>query len=342
MLNGGKPEQIFAERLAETIRDAHDVLDVGTSQRFAKELRRYEQWFAGKRYVAAGYEPSQTYWAYDATASTKTSSSSASTAIRYRRHACNWACRATSAIFRDDPSPSAGLHARECRLNAPRLLLVSHGSERHAAAATRWARCGGLSAARQAPVSCICSRQVRVTTHGFVRNIPSLFCRAPQLVAQWPRLCAVVRWVGRPCGLPLEHVYKEPIFRLPRRLPAGMDYGRGRWSLRSARTVGLTCYLPEAAKQTRARHILSSGCGAAMVVRRSRVARRPSRLRRKAFSRALRKTTGSRFWFRRPRQGMRTVQSVLRSAARIDITGSQSGHRSIASSALMHPDTALQ
>ena len=64
MLNGGKPEQIFAERLAETIRDAHDVLDVGTSQRFAKELRRYEQWFAGKRYVAAGYEPSQTYAAY--------------------------------------------------------------------------------------------------------------------------------------------------------------------------------------------------------------------------------------------------------------------------------------
>ena len=65
MLNGGKPEQIFAERLAETIRDAHDVLDVGTSQRFAKELRRYEQWFAGKRYVAAGYEPSQTYGAYN-------------------------------------------------------------------------------------------------------------------------------------------------------------------------------------------------------------------------------------------------------------------------------------
>jgi SAM-dependent methyltransferase len=65
MVNGGKPEQIFAERLAATIRDAHDVLDVGTSQRFAKELRRYEQWFAGKRYVAAGYEPSQTYGAYN-------------------------------------------------------------------------------------------------------------------------------------------------------------------------------------------------------------------------------------------------------------------------------------
>jgi len=65
MVNGGKPEQIFAERLAETIRDAQDVLDVGTSQRFAKELRRYEQWFAGKRYVAAGYEPSQTYGAYN-------------------------------------------------------------------------------------------------------------------------------------------------------------------------------------------------------------------------------------------------------------------------------------
>jgi SAM-dependent methyltransferase len=65
MLNGGKPEEIFAERLAETICDAQDVLDVGTSPRFAKELRRYEQWFAGKRYVAASYEPSQTYGAYN-------------------------------------------------------------------------------------------------------------------------------------------------------------------------------------------------------------------------------------------------------------------------------------
>ena len=64
MLAGGKPEKLFAQRLEETIHGAEDVLDVGTSQRFAKELRAYEPWFAGKRYVAAGYEPDQTLGVY--------------------------------------------------------------------------------------------------------------------------------------------------------------------------------------------------------------------------------------------------------------------------------------
>jgi SAM-dependent methyltransferase len=65
MLNGGKPERLFAQHLAEVLRDAGDILDVGTSQRFAKELRPYEAWFADKRYVAAGYQPSQTHGAYN-------------------------------------------------------------------------------------------------------------------------------------------------------------------------------------------------------------------------------------------------------------------------------------
>ena len=65
MLRGGKPEKLFAQCLEETICDARDILDVGTSQRFAKELRPYESLFAGKRYVAAGYQPSQAFGAYN-------------------------------------------------------------------------------------------------------------------------------------------------------------------------------------------------------------------------------------------------------------------------------------
>lgn len=65
MLKGGKPERLFADRLRETIRDGADILDVGTSERFAKELRSYESWFDGKRYVAAGYRPLTTYGVYN-------------------------------------------------------------------------------------------------------------------------------------------------------------------------------------------------------------------------------------------------------------------------------------
>jgi SAM-dependent methyltransferase len=65
MLRAGRPERLFAQGLRETLCDAHDILDVGTSQRFAKELRVYESWFAGKTYVAAGYQPRMTYGAYN-------------------------------------------------------------------------------------------------------------------------------------------------------------------------------------------------------------------------------------------------------------------------------------
>jgi SAM-dependent methyltransferase len=57
MLRGGKPERIFAQCLRETIQGAGDILDIGTSQRFAKELRPYEALFANKNYIAAGYQP---------------------------------------------------------------------------------------------------------------------------------------------------------------------------------------------------------------------------------------------------------------------------------------------
>ena len=63
MLRGGRPERHFAQGLRETLRDAQHILDVGTPQRFAKELRPYESWFAGKRYVAAGDQPRMTYGA---------------------------------------------------------------------------------------------------------------------------------------------------------------------------------------------------------------------------------------------------------------------------------------
>ncbi len=65
MLRGGNPEKLFAEGLAETVRDAQDILDVGTSQRYAKELRPYEGLFKGKNYMAAGYQPSSAYGAYN-------------------------------------------------------------------------------------------------------------------------------------------------------------------------------------------------------------------------------------------------------------------------------------
>ncbi len=65
MLSRGRPLQTFESALREVLDGATDVLDVGTSQRFAKELRPYEGWFAGKRYVAAGYEPSDRYGRYN-------------------------------------------------------------------------------------------------------------------------------------------------------------------------------------------------------------------------------------------------------------------------------------
>ncbi len=65
MLQGGKPEALFAAHLQALIAGATRILDVGTSERFAKELRPYEAWFEGKDYVAAGYQPATTFGAYN-------------------------------------------------------------------------------------------------------------------------------------------------------------------------------------------------------------------------------------------------------------------------------------
>ena len=65
MIRSGRPLHIFRENLMEAIADAQDILDIGTSQRFAKELRPFEQAFAGKRYLAAGYKPSLTFGRYN-------------------------------------------------------------------------------------------------------------------------------------------------------------------------------------------------------------------------------------------------------------------------------------
>lgn len=65
MLQGGKSEALFANYLHETIMPAQNILDIGTSQRFAKELRPYERWFSNKRYIAAGYRPQAIYGQYN-------------------------------------------------------------------------------------------------------------------------------------------------------------------------------------------------------------------------------------------------------------------------------------
>jgi SAM-dependent methyltransferase len=65
MITGGAPARRFTAGLAWTRDGAVDVLDIGTSQRFAKELRPYERWFDGRRYVAAGYEPSREHGPYN-------------------------------------------------------------------------------------------------------------------------------------------------------------------------------------------------------------------------------------------------------------------------------------
>jgi SAM-dependent methyltransferase len=65
MLTGGKPEDVFADRLIYLIKCSKKILDIGTSQRFAKELRKYESLFVEKDYIAAGYNPSRYYGAYN-------------------------------------------------------------------------------------------------------------------------------------------------------------------------------------------------------------------------------------------------------------------------------------
>ncbi len=54
---GGKPEAMFLNCLHELVKDADKILDIGTPEKFAKELRGYEHLFLKKNYIAAGYNP---------------------------------------------------------------------------------------------------------------------------------------------------------------------------------------------------------------------------------------------------------------------------------------------
>lgn len=65
MITGGKAEKIFSSYLKQLSSRADTILDVGTSQRFAKELRPYEHWFEGKQYLAGGYQPEMIYGRYN-------------------------------------------------------------------------------------------------------------------------------------------------------------------------------------------------------------------------------------------------------------------------------------
>ena len=58
MFKAGRPRHRFVSKLEWAIDGATEILDIGTNQRFAKELRALEPKFAGKAYKAAGYRPS--------------------------------------------------------------------------------------------------------------------------------------------------------------------------------------------------------------------------------------------------------------------------------------------
>ena len=65
MIRSGRALDIFESRLRSIVDSAIDVLDIGTSERFAKELRPYEDLFLGRRYIAAGFQPSSEYGQYN-------------------------------------------------------------------------------------------------------------------------------------------------------------------------------------------------------------------------------------------------------------------------------------
>jgi SAM-dependent methyltransferase len=65
MLSGGDPERDFVAALKQLLEPSQRILDIGTSARFAKELRPYEHLFQGKEYIAAGYNPQSIYGPYN-------------------------------------------------------------------------------------------------------------------------------------------------------------------------------------------------------------------------------------------------------------------------------------
>ena len=57
MIREGRAFELLNRLLREAVAGADTILDIGTSQRFAKELAPYRELFAGKNYLAAGYRP---------------------------------------------------------------------------------------------------------------------------------------------------------------------------------------------------------------------------------------------------------------------------------------------
>ena len=57
MIRAGKPYRLFGQLLREAVGEANTVLDIGTSQRFAKELAPYRRLLVEHNYRAAGYHP---------------------------------------------------------------------------------------------------------------------------------------------------------------------------------------------------------------------------------------------------------------------------------------------
>jgi len=65
MITGGRGKMIFENYLYKLIENSNCIIDIGTSERFAKELRPYENLFIGKDYKAGGYEPELIYGEYN-------------------------------------------------------------------------------------------------------------------------------------------------------------------------------------------------------------------------------------------------------------------------------------
>jgi len=57
MIRSGAALRLFDELLRESVAGARSVLDIGTSQRFAKELRHHRELLTAHGYRAAGYKP---------------------------------------------------------------------------------------------------------------------------------------------------------------------------------------------------------------------------------------------------------------------------------------------
>jgi hypothetical protein len=64
-ITAGRPLRVFRAGLSRALEGATDVLDIGTEQRFGKELRSIEHWFKDKNYKAGGFRPKMEFGEYN-------------------------------------------------------------------------------------------------------------------------------------------------------------------------------------------------------------------------------------------------------------------------------------